>query len=63
MKEIILQHELDIIDIRPRKKIEVVDISPRKRKCKTKECREEKEAGFLLIGFFFMLPVLMLFFG
>lgn len=61
MKEIILQHELDVIDIRPRKKIEVVDISPRKRK--TKERREEKEAGFLPIGFFFMLPVLMLFFG
>lgn len=37
MKKIILQHELDIIDIRPRKKIEVVDISPRKRKRKTKE--------------------------
>lgn len=61
MKENILQHELDVIDIRPRKKIEVIDISPRKRK--TKERREEKEAGFLLIGFFFMLPILMLFFG
>lgn len=61
MKEVSIQRGLDVIDIRPRKEIVVIDISPRKRK--TEQRKQEKEAGFLLIGFFFMLPVLMLFFG
>lgn len=56
MKEIVMQHELDLINIAPRKEIEVVDIS---RKRKTEQRKQEREASGLLLFFFYMTPVFM----